>query len=120
MSEPKYFKKSEFTCHCGCGQSKVHDELLGALDAARELAGIPFVVTSGYRCPKHNAEVGSKPTSSHIKGYAADIVADTDAKRIAILTGAILGGIRRIGVYPGFIHLDVDPDKPKACWLDVE
>lgn len=120
MPQAKYFKKEEFTCHCGCGQSLVHDELLGALDAARGLAGIPFVVTSGYRCLKHNREVGSQDTSSHVKGYAADITCRSDSTRMKVLSGAILAGIRRIGIYPGFIHLDVDPDKPAACWLDLE
>ncbi len=49
------------------------------LDPLREAYGKPIIVTSGYRCPKLNAIVGSTPSSQHVKGEAADIksVADT-------------------------------------------
>lgn len=43
------------------------------LDPLREAYGKPIIVTSGYRCPKLNAIVGSKPSSQHVKGEAADI-----------------------------------------------
>jgi hypothetical protein len=43
-------------------------------DRMREFLGYPVMVTSGYRSPKLNAAVGSKPTSSHTSGYALDIV----------------------------------------------
>lgn len=33
----------------------------------------PVRVTSGYRCAELNAAVGSKPTSAHTQGRAADI-----------------------------------------------
>ena len=39
----------------------------------REAYGKPIIVTSGYRCPKLNAIVGSTPSSQHVKGEAADI-----------------------------------------------
>ena len=43
------------------------------LDPLREAYGKPIIVTSGYRCPKLNAIVGSTPSSQHVKGEAADI-----------------------------------------------
>lgn len=45
------------------------------LDPAREKWGKPIHVTSGYRCPELNKAVGGVPTSQHLKGEAADIVA---------------------------------------------
>ena len=45
------------------------------LDPAREKWGKPILVTSGYRCPELNKAVGGVPTSQHLKGEAADIVA---------------------------------------------
>lgn len=45
------------------------------MDDAREELGMPIVCTSGFRCPAHNANVGSKPTSQHIKGQAMDVTA---------------------------------------------
>ena len=43
------------------------------LDPLREAYGKPIIVTSGYRCPKLNAIVGSTPSSQNVKGEAADI-----------------------------------------------
>ena len=49
----RHFKKSEFTCKCGCGETVISNELLSSLDKAREFAKIPFVISSGYRCENH-------------------------------------------------------------------
>ena len=57
-----HFKKSEFTCKCGCKQNLINVEMLEMLDKARAMAKIPFVVTSGYRCPKHPESI-KNPTS---------------------------------------------------------
>lgn len=38
------------------------------------LGGKPISVTSGYRCPELNSTVGSRNTSDHTKGMAADIL----------------------------------------------
>ena len=38
----KYFKKSEFTCKCGCGETVISVDLLRMLDKARGFAKIPF------------------------------------------------------------------------------
>ncbi len=43
------------------------------LDPLREAYGKPIIVTSGYRCSRLNAIVGSTPSSQHVKGEAADI-----------------------------------------------
>lgn len=45
------------------------------LDPLRDAWGAPIKVTSGYRCAKLNRVLkGSSPTSSHLVGYAADLV----------------------------------------------
>lgn len=44
------------------------------LERIRTLLGKPIHVNSGYRSPAVNAAVGSKDTSQHLKGEAADIV----------------------------------------------
>lgn len=38
------------------------------------LGGAPLIVTSGYRDPAHNVEVGGVPQSQHLDGSAADVV----------------------------------------------
>tara|TARA_R100001230_G_C5675373_1_gene180889 strand:+ start:368 stop:772 length:405 start_codon:yes stop_codon:yes gene_type:complete len=113
----KYFKKSEFTCKCGCGETVISDELLHKLDDARKHAGIPFKITSGYRCPNH-PESKKNPTSSHIKGLAADIKC-SDSKTRAILIDALTYvEFYRIGISKSFIHVDIDEDKVSpVVWL---
>ncbi len=85
------------------------------LDAARKIAGVPFRINSGYRCEKHNREIGGSPTSSHMKGLAADISATDHALRFRIVYGLLQAGFRRIVIYRDkqFIHVDIDPDKPQ-------
>ena len=45
------------------------------LDPIREHWGLPIRVTSGYRCPELNEEVGGVEDSWHLQGCAADITA---------------------------------------------
>ena len=45
------------------------------LDPIREHWGLPIRVTSGYRCPELNEEVGGVEDSWHMDGCAADITA---------------------------------------------
>jgi hypothetical protein len=112
----KYFNKDEFACAC-CGKVEIDELLATMLDGAREIAGVPFVITSGYRCEKHNAEVGGKVGSSHVKGMAVDIATPDSATRYAVLDGLLGAGFSRIGIGGGFIHADVDTDKePDVVW----
>lgn len=52
------------------------------LDPARERLGKPITVSSGYRCPLHNATVGGVANSQHMRGEAADVCC-ADNKRLA-------------------------------------
>ena len=77
---PKYFKLQEFVCKCGCGLGRGSNDLLPvalllSLDMIRETIEMPVIVTSGWRCPKHNVKSGGVPGSKHLSGYAADIAA---------------------------------------------
>ena len=83
------------------------------LDEAREIAGIPFKVNSGYRTPFHNTMVGGVESSSHIKipCCAVDIKAEDSRTRFLIISAAIQVGINRIGIGNNFIHLDADKTK---------
>ena len=70
----RHFSTVEFRCKCGCGvgMEKMDADLLQMLDEARELAGIPFPLSSAYRCPKHNKAVGGAHLSAHsrlCRGY---------------------------------------------------
>lgn len=86
-------------------------KFLEMLDAAREQAGIPFRVNSGYRTPEHNTAVGGVPDSAHTRGWAADIAAWTLEQKIRIVRATRSVGFNRFGIYDTFIHLDCDPGK---------
>ena len=114
----RHFKMSEFTCKCGCGLTNVDADMLDKLDAARSLAGVPFVITSGCRCGAHNKACGGTPDSAHIAtpdkpSKAVDIAFPTE-RRYAILRGLIEAGFERIGVNfaRNFVHADTDTNKP--------
>lgn len=113
-----YFSQSEFECKCGCGLNNVCNSLIDDLNTAREIATVPFVITSGSRCETHNKKVGGLRSSSHLKGLAADIKADNSPVRLKILQGLILAGFDRIGIHKTFIHVDVDRTNPsQVLWL---
>ena len=112
----KYFKIEEFACKC-CGKHPMCEDLLKRLDTARGLAGIPFKINSGFRCVEHNRAVGGSKNSSHIRGLAADIACTDDRTRFILVEALIEAGFTRVGVARGFIHVDVDPDKPSALWF---
>ncbi len=114
MESPfKYFAWREFDSpdKPGSGKTNMSEDFIRKLDNVRAACGFPFIITSGYRTPAHNAKVGEVGNSSHIKGLAVDIAAVTDAQKNKIAKAAIAGGITRIGWGRTFIHLDVDPDK---------
>lgn len=46
------------------------------LQPLRDKLKKPILVTSGYRCRELNEAVGGAPTSQHLQGEAADIVAE--------------------------------------------
>ena len=108
----RHFKASEFRCGCGCGlgYDQMQDDILELLDACREQAGIPFVITSSIRCVAHNAAVGGADRSAHLTGHAVDISAKTGAQRRAILKAALALDAPRIGVAKDFIHIDTAPN----------
>lgn len=62
-----------FQCTC-CGQGDITPNVRNALTRMAEENGIRIIVTSGYRCAKHNAAVGGAPKSAHLRGDAADII----------------------------------------------
>ena len=73
----------------------------------------PLLVGSGYRTPKTNRSLeGAAPASFHLRGWAADIsvrgVPPLDLG-LAVWTLSQRFGFMGVGLYPGFVHLDVGP-----------
>lgn len=113
----KYFKLSEFDDPTiGSGGEKMDKGFMQMMDNAREIAGVPFKINSGYRTPEHNAAVGGVANSAHLKGLAADIAAN-EQNRDIILKGLYQAGFRRFGIANTYIHVDSDTSKPApAVW----
>ena len=55
------------------GEVKIHEDLARLNQAVREELDTPLIINSAYRTKEHNEEVGSKETSQHRNGNAADI-----------------------------------------------
>lgn len=106
-----------------------HPGFLQALDELRHQAGLPFIITSGARTRKHNAEVGGKPNSYHIwddpqnAGQHGCMAVDVEVphpsfKPYVVRLALILGWSAGINDRLGFIHIDrrVDIGKPQALF----
>ena len=99
-----YFSEKEFQCPC-CRGLSFRPNLILRLDALRSMLGAPITINSGFRCSKHNAEIGGSPKSQHLSGNAADI----SAKNFPLLKELVLnnpGLFSGIGVGVNFIHVD--------------
>lgn len=106
----RYFKEID--------DGNMNQEFLLKLDRAREVAQIPFKINSAYRTPEHNAKIGGKPNSSHLKGLAVDISVTDSRSRFIVLKALIEAGFHRIGVAKTFIHVDDDKSKsPEVVWV---
>lgn len=113
-----FFKLAEFQCQCkeNCPGKipnlRLNDQLLEVLNRIREKFGRPIIVSSGFRCRKHNNNIGGAVSSQHLVGTAADIrPASSNPDHLQQLfelceeeSGVVgLGDGRR----KGFIHVDV-------------
>lgn len=111
-------KDSTLACACGCG-FKPKDSALWFLESLSREYNAKFqkelYVTSGARCYAHNADVGGKPNSAHIKGLAFDVAFFSSRECYCITAHLYKMGIRRIGINfaKSFIHFDIDPELPQ-------
>jgi uncharacterized protein YcbK (DUF882 family) len=115
----KYFTLKEFDCPTELGSgSKMDSNFLDKLEEARVYSDIPFIINSAYRTKEHNAKVGGKPNSSHLKGLAVDIKATDSRTRFLILDALMIVGFNRIGIAKTFIHVDLSKEKSQnVIWM---
>ncbi len=89
---------------------RISPALVRALEEIRERAGRPLSVTSGYRPPDYNREVGGVSNSTHIDGLAADIYCEgLTTDQLYDICEKVIGKRGGVGYYPksGFIHVDL-------------
>lgn len=89
---------------------RISPALVRALEDIRTRTGLPITVTSGYRPPDYNREVGGVSNSCHIDGLAADIYCDgITTAQLYDICEQVIGQRGGVGYYPksGFVHVDV-------------
>jgi len=98
------FNLAEFECR-HCGTVKLCPELVRRLQQIRDIVGSAVEVTSGYRCPTHNKNVGGASNSQHLTGRAADINTHLTPEELYAIADEIFfdGGL---GLYSWGIHVD--------------
>lgn len=112
------FRVNEFWCKCGsCEKAEIDERLVSYLQRIRNHFGKPLEISSGYRCPAHNAAVGGVKGSRHVSGKAADfIVRDVSPGEIAKYAETI--GLNGIGLYDDFVHIDIRENR--SFWFGHE
>ncbi len=118
--ETENFSAWEFLCP-DCKREYMDVRLYGfiwRLQRARTIAGIPFVLGSGWRCYHRNAAVGGVDNSDHKTGHAGDIIVTTSEERFIVFNAVIEAGFTRVGVAKFFIHVDDSQTKPQdVIWV---
>ena len=112
------FSVKEMECACGCGFCDFDVGFLDKLQSLRDTLKRPLIVTSGFRCSRHNEAVGGAKHSKHLAGIAVDISTwgmQSDFM-YRFMAGAIDLGFTGIGVGKNFIHIDTRKDKSKM-WV---
>ena len=107
------FKVKEFACQDGSDPIFIDSELVSVLQKIRNHFGKAVTITSAYRTPNHNKNVGGTTYSQHLYGKAADIkVQGIAPKDVATYAETLLdeGGI---GIYNTFTHIDVRSTKSR-------
>lgn len=116
----EHFSVAEFSCHgqdCGCTEVKIDEKLVERLETIRDHFGARTYISSGYRCPTHNASVDGASNSYHMRGQAADIVVEGVAPaEVAKYAESI--GILGIGLYDSFVHIDTR--EKKSFWYSAK
>ena len=116
------FSLSEFECKCGCEMpDDVFDnvkELAKSLQILRDKIKKPIKVNSSYRCLSHNKNIGSKSTSQHVLGKAADIVVkELKPNEVADIAEQLMNkGLFKmggVGRYNTFTHVDIRGKKAR-------
>lgn len=114
-AEETNFRVKEFRCKDGSDEVKIDGSLVEILQRIRTYFGRPVIINSAYRTPAYNEKVDGASQSYHLFGTAADIRIDGVAP-ITIAAYAEGIGVKGIGMYHSFVH--VDTREKKYYWVN--
>lgn len=108
----RHFQRGEFACKCGqhCDgfPAEPEESLIRAAEEVREHFGAPVTVSSGVRCPAHNARVGGVSNSRHLTGKAMDFsVAGIPAATVLAYVTQLPRIRYAYAVDGSFVHMDI-------------
>lgn len=101
----------------------IHPTLKQHLRELQKRMGFVLTVTSSYRHPDHNAEVGGVPDSEHTYDPAegVDVLCKRSVTRFQMVSALLAMGITRIGIGKDFVHIGMAADKPQqVMWTYYE
>jgi len=89
-------------------------------DIRRVCGNKPIRINSAYRSPAHNKKIGGARNSQHLHGRALDLVPpkgmSVDKFYEIIRLNADDFGIRGLGKYKTFVHIDIRPADKLVVW----
>lgn len=119
MMLSKHFSVAEFTTTQlrGVDNTPPPDVLKNLHDTADHMELVrayldhPVIVTSGYRSPAVNHQVGGSPTSAHMQGWAVDFIAPKFGSPLQVCRSLAKSGIRfdQIIQEGGWTHVSFKP-----------
>lgn len=71
-----FLTSEEIACNCqyqDCNRVLISSRTEKSFYLVREHYGAPIIINSGYRCQRHNADIGGVVNSYHMIGAALDI-----------------------------------------------
>ncbi len=95
--------------------------LASTLEDIRALLGRPITISSGYRSPAVNAEVGGAANSAHVLGLAADINCPgmTPAALAAIIKSSSIRFDQLILEFDRWVHVGLSESAPRLQLLTI-
>lgn len=120
----EHFSTTEFDCQCkhdDCVEQKLSQLMLTKLERIRVKLGFGLIVTSGFRCAKHQEYIRNSGVStvvakqsSHEKGDAVDIK-PVKMENMPKLYAQLPKEFEAIGLSDAFFHCDLRTGK-KRRW----
>lgn len=117
MNITPHFSAKELECPC-CHVATMDTIFMDKLEKLRVAYGSPITINSGFRCPKHNKDVGGAPASYHMQGKAADIAVPNKTARYKLVKLALEIGFGGIEISSVHLHVDNRPGDPVMIILD--